>query len=428
MIDDYATIEAYQVELARSNPPSLPATIPTGSLLAYYPLNNNLLNEVDFPLTSSYNMTGVNSPSYKAGKIGNALAIVTGSSAEYAYIPDSDVFSFTDGAGTDEPFSVSCWIYSEVGDNRGWFISKRDTSGNNEYNLANNNGTMTFLCFSGGGSGTYIARGPTSFTMPTAQWVHICGTYDGSETGSGINFYVDGVLDTDNDVSTGTYAGMSNTISDVVIGVAGFAPVDNTQGYGFTGEIDLVSIWDKELSAAEVTLIYNKESGSEYLIPIDNGHTSANDVYSPRAGARFSADSTDISDWSIVGTGYRESNTNTTYVRSGTTSLLVSGSTTGQEGALIYDPSIISGSSIGDIVTISGWANISTTASADPMEVRIYHQSYGSSAIATLDQGIVDEWQYFTLTKERLDGTLFVITLKSSDGIVYFDDVSVRVD
>jgi hypothetical protein len=82
-------------------------------------------------------------------------------------------------------------------------------------------------------------------------------TYDGSGDASGVTMYVDGVsqtLDVQNDTLT---SDTSNVANAAIMSRSGGA-----QNAG-PGNVDEVSIWDVELSASEVTTVYN--SG----VPID---------------------------------------------------------------------------------------------------------------------------------------------------------------
>ncbi len=81
---------------------------------------------------------------------------------------------------------------------------------------------------------------------------HICVTYDGSETVAGIKFYVDGTLSEMGGSTNDTLAG--NTIkgtTQLAVGMRGSGQ------RRFKGEVGEVVIFDRELSASEITEIYN---------------------------------------------------------------------------------------------------------------------------------------------------------------------------
>ena len=86
-------------------------------------------------------------------------------------------------------------------------------------------------------------------TLSVDTWHHIVATYDGSNATSGMNIYVNGNLDNDSTDAAGTISDMTSTDS-LKIG-------KNTGGQFYTGDIDEVAIFDSELSASDVTSIYN---------------------------------------------------------------------------------------------------------------------------------------------------------------------------
>lgn len=89
-------------------------------------------------------------------------------------------------------------------------------------------------------------------TLNDGNWHHITVTYDNSLTTNKYKLYVDGVLDTEGDITTST-----NTVAltNMIIGRrinAGF-------GGFFNGTIDEVRVWDKALTQAEIQANKNIE-------------------------------------------------------------------------------------------------------------------------------------------------------------------------
>ena len=89
----------------------------------------------------------------------------------------------------------------------------------------------------------------SSNTIQSGEWTHVAFTYDGSQ----ITHYKNGV---ENGIFTG-YSGLINSDpnSDVWIG----ARSDAFGTYNFNGAMDEIRIYDKALSATEITEIYNSE-------------------------------------------------------------------------------------------------------------------------------------------------------------------------
>ena len=234
-------------------------TLNLQGLLAYYTFNGDATDSY-----GPYNATENNSPSYGDGKIGNALICVPhATTPEYVAIPDADVFSFTDGAGQDQAFSISAWVYTANASEEGWIVNKRAPSTQNEYNFILYENNLYLTVFTGGATSNFIGTGYTPYTVPVNTWTHIAGTYDGSETAAGLKVYVNGLHYPSAEVITGTHTGISNTGSTTVIGVAGDVPVSVPRGWD--GKIDLVQIWRRELSYDEIALIYNTENAGTLI-------------------------------------------------------------------------------------------------------------------------------------------------------------------
>ena len=177
-----------------------------------------------------------------------------------------------------DSFSFSVWFKIDVGgteqslvDNLGGTnlgVQLRATSANRVRLIIVNNGF------------TYIYR--DSSVLNTTTWYHVCGTYDGSNTLAGINIYIDGDLDN----STG---GGQNTITTIT------SPESFTIGRGgyFSGNIDEVAVFNIELSASNVTTIYN--SG----VPNDLSSLSPLSWWRMGEAATFDG----IRDWDLVDQG-----------------------------------------------------------------------------------------------------------------------------
>ena len=91
----------------------------------------------------------------------------------------------------------------------------------------------------------------TTTTLNTGTWYHLCGTYDGTT----VKLYIDGALDTTNSSGpSGTIlnSGGGNTL-DLMIG----ARQSTNPATYFNGEIAFVQIYNRDLSATEVTQNYN---------------------------------------------------------------------------------------------------------------------------------------------------------------------------
>lgn len=179
---------------------------------------------------------------------------------DYLTVADSVDLEFTDGAGTDEAFSISLWFKSTVAVSAQNLAAKGNFASLREYQFqtlgGGNAGKLALTIYnSTSPASDYIyAIGTTAYTINT--WHHVAVTYDGSEVGTGIELYFDGSNDTATQAGVGTYTGMGNTTENLVIGtrLSGGIP-----GVLFTGDMDNVRIYkDKELTASEVTDLFNE--------------------------------------------------------------------------------------------------------------------------------------------------------------------------
>lgn len=145
-----------------------------------------------------------------------------------------------------DAFSVSLWIKPQnVSDQRVLFakagpapavlgyIVYHGVGGNIQVQLRANTGSATYS---------------TSFTVSADTWSHITITYSGNSNMSGIRVYKNAVVG-----STPTASALSGgwlVSQDFTLG-------SRTGGFYYSGKMDEVTVWDKELSQAEVTELYN---------------------------------------------------------------------------------------------------------------------------------------------------------------------------
>ena len=161
---------------------------------------------------------------------------------------DADNLSFGDGS-TDSAFSISSWLNM---DNvvRFRIISKYDTS-KEEYLFSTSSGRQLVLnLYSQNNSSVRIGRICSTVLTPyIGTWIHVCATYDGSGTSSGIKIYINGVRDDNNNNNAGSYVAMQNNTAPLRIG--------SGASYFANGSIDETAIFNTELSTSDVTSIYN---------------------------------------------------------------------------------------------------------------------------------------------------------------------------
>ena len=151
-----------------------------------------------------------------------------------------------------DTFSYSVWVKRNTTGTTHTLLSKMNPTGNRR-------GMMFIL-----NSSNVVAvmlRTDTSFTsqrlfirstttITDTDWHHIVFTYDGSSTIGGCKIYIDGVSDTLN--SDGTLSATIENTAPFLIGALSTAPLLPADAF-----MDEVAVFDSELSASDVTAIYN---------------------------------------------------------------------------------------------------------------------------------------------------------------------------
>ena len=160
-------------------------------------------------------------------------------------VGDNNNLSFGDGV-TDSPFSFSAWI-KMIDEIRFKIVSKKGAS--QEYQFVTTGGGGVALYLYDNSTGARIARYGASLSAYRNTWIHVCATYDGSSSSTGIKCYVNGVQNDLYTSASGSYTAMENTIQSVEIGKEG--------SYYAEGNQDEVAIFNTELSQTNITDIYN---------------------------------------------------------------------------------------------------------------------------------------------------------------------------
>ena len=166
-------------------------------------------------------------------------------------IADNDAFSFTNGT-TDTAFSIKANITSTNSTTIQPIFSKWNGSNNNTseylfYTRATT-GRLAILLFNNVGTNRFIGV-ETTASVTNGFVNNVIVTYDGSGTVGGIQMYINGILQSVTNISSGTYVGMGNTTLTPIIGnrSGGNAP--------FIGTIDELYVFNAELTPAQATTL-----------------------------------------------------------------------------------------------------------------------------------------------------------------------------
>ncbi len=170
---------------------------------------------------------------------------------EYIDCGDNNNLSFGNGT-TDSPFSISAWV--NMIDATRFRIVNKGANFSNDYEYLFSTGvpdTISFNLYDSSTGGRIARRYNTALTSFQGQWIHLAATYDGSSASSGMKIYLNGLRVDDVQNDLGSYTAMENGTSPFEIGAS------TSGGVYSNGAMDEVAIFSTELSASDVTSIYN---------------------------------------------------------------------------------------------------------------------------------------------------------------------------
>lgn len=184
---------------------------------------------------------------------GNHYALDLDGTDDYVDCGGNADFSFTDGSGNDQPFSVSAWVKLDSL-TRQRVVAKGDaewlfgTDGDNKF---------SFFLWNQDSTSAYLAAGYSG--LSEGVWYHMVATYDGSKSFSGINLYLGGSSVNASNMGAGSYTGMSANQGSLRIGQW------EKNSSVMNGLVDEVAIFDYELTASEVASL----SSADNTQPVD---------------------------------------------------------------------------------------------------------------------------------------------------------------
>jgi len=185
-------------------------------------------------------------------------------SASQFRVADADVFSFTDGANNDKPFSASIWVrFTNLSQIQGLFGKAASTSTREYFTSVSTAGAISFQLFDESANHA-ITKTSIDGVVVANTWHHVVVTYDGSEGHAGINIYVDGVLTTSQSAATGgSYAGSENLGSSFFVGLGMDPSGSGTLRY-LKGDVGGFALWSKKLASTAVTALYHRKGYNAY--------------------------------------------------------------------------------------------------------------------------------------------------------------------
>ena len=202
----------------------------------YYSGAGNLIQDT-IQVSRFYEYTGV-PPIFV-----NEYSLLFGGTNEYVTMGDVLNFDRTDA------FSVSCWFKSTSSTYQ-YFVSKFNATPVGWGFRINSDGTLDWLFHdTDSSSAMYIRTNSSRFL--SGMWFNVIATFDGSGVISGMTIYVNGAVEPTSIYINTLHTSISNN------GPLNIGARTNGVASPFTGNIDEVSVYNKELSLSEVQTIYN---------------------------------------------------------------------------------------------------------------------------------------------------------------------------
>lgn len=183
----------------------------------------------------------------------NTKSILLDGVDDYVNCGDNNNLSFGNGT-TDSPFSISTWV--NMTDATRFRIVTKAGATNLEYLFSTGGSdTIVFNLYDNSTGGKIGRLYSTSLTSFQGSWIHLAATYSGNGSSTGLKIYLNGLRVDNTNNNSGSYTAMENTTQPFYIGKF-------TTTYS-NGLADEVAVFDVELSASDVTSIYNSGTPSD---------------------------------------------------------------------------------------------------------------------------------------------------------------------
>ena len=177
----------------------------------------------------------------------NTKSILLDGFDDYVDCADNDNLSFGNGT-SDSPFSISAWV--KMTDATRFRVVGKLNGSNAEYAFFTSASDQLYIVLYDNNTSNRISRYTSStLTSYEGTWIHLAATYNGSGNSSGLKIYLNNTRIDNTTSNVGAYTAMHNTSAPFEIGKYLTSSAN--------GLIDEFSIFNTELSASDVTSIYN---------------------------------------------------------------------------------------------------------------------------------------------------------------------------
>lgn len=246
-----------------ANTQNMPAALSNG-LAGYWKMDEGTSTTANDSSGNSNTGTLTNSPTWATGKYSYATS----------FAGSNQHINAGSGSSLDDltTLTVSAWIYPTTVS--GWHVIARKGTSGNGWSFQQSDNILEFQADCSGGA--YKETGQNGTTLTTNTWHFVTLVWTGGCTNPNATLYVNAVDELGLVTSNGSGSYNSDAGQDLMIAIDG----DGTSG-DFEGSIDEMRIYNRALSPAEVSQLYNWAPGPVgYWKMDDKTGTSTIDVSS----------------------------------------------------------------------------------------------------------------------------------------------------
>jgi len=156
-----------------------------------------------------------------------------------------------------QAWTYSCWIKRTSIGTTSMIVSKYGSANNSMFIFFPTNNRIQISMINTSGTNSIVVETSTTFT-DTSDWHLYTITYDGSSNASGIKIFYDSVLQS---MNSPVYNNLTGTILNTYNFEIGSR---NNSSIGLLGLLDEFGVWNRALTQAEVTELYNGGAGRFY--------------------------------------------------------------------------------------------------------------------------------------------------------------------
>lgn len=240
----------------------------TDNLVAYWKLDETSGTRYD-STDNNNDLTDNNTVGYATGKIGNCGSFVKANS-EFLSITDAN----QTGLDFSTTFSFSFWVYLDSNPSSGvsQALLVKDATNQRSYEVyyANESGTYRFYIFL---FHTLNASSYSYFSfneqITPGQWNHCVLTVNTANSGlNKVYLYINNVDKGYADNGSGVSGNIANGTAPVEIG----GRYSLANDLYFSGKLDEIGLWNRVITSAEISSLYNSGSGLTYPFSTSTGY------------------------------------------------------------------------------------------------------------------------------------------------------------